>query len=365
MRDKAIIIVAAVAVIVIAAFGAIWLSGLSVASVQPIEQTTTLVIEGPDAIEVGERVSYSLIIEGELCYAAEFPVINWTSEGGQKLSQEGAEVIVVAHQPGKVVLTATLSGMTTEKVVQVHPRANINLEMKTWIHPEWYTTGVISIGVSEPSLSLYRVLDTGRRVEVSTTIWESFSFKEIVIHEYGNYILVVEGKALSDGRVVKAEKELTVTPYVQRGYHQFSWDNENLVQLTPSDRVAVESFLKEELDINLVLLPEGKLKDANRINNADYVFYKDSSRNDVVIYQTVVSSRSDMVRKMWKTSVKGSDGRYSYLNFDDFIIAVKMGNSATSFISTYNDNGGSSSGGGGPSPSPSIGGGGPSPSPSI
>lgn len=367
-KDKVIIGVAAITFIVITVFGALWLSGLS--AVQPTEQlteqpTTTLIIQGPDAIEVGERVSYSLRMDGSLCYTG-FPVIHWTFERGQIISEEGAEVIVIVHQLGEIVLTANFSGTTTEKVVQVHPRADISINMeKAWIHNEWYPTGLEFNGTTEPVLSLQRVLETGRTVDVDSKTWEKYQSKEIIIHEYGNYNLIAKGRALSDGRVVKVEKKITVTPHVEKGYHQFNWDNENLIQLRPSDRMAIRNFLEENMEISVDLLPDGRLKDANRINNADYVFYKDSSRNDVVCYQTVVSSKGDMVRKMWQKQVKGADGRYNYLNFDDFIVAVKMGSSATSFISTYNDSGGSSSGGGGPSPSPSIGGGGPSPSPSI
>lgn len=368
-KDKAIIGVAAITFIVIAVFGALWLSGLS--AVQPTEQlteqpTTTLIIQGPDAIEVGERVSYSLRMDGSLCYTG-FPVIHWSSEGGQIMSQDGAEVIVIAYQPGEIVLTADFSGMTTRKAVQVYPKAYVSINMdKAWIHNEWYSTGLEFNGTTKPVLSLYRVLETNRTVEVSTTIWERFSFEEIVIHEYGNYLLVAESSALSDGRVVKAEKSLTVTPHVQRSYHVFSWDNENLIQLRPSDRMAIRNFLEENLKISVDLSPGGRLREVNRIST-DYVFYKDSSREDTIIYQTGVSSQEHTIRKFWQASVKGLDGRYVYISWDDFIVSANTGNPGTSMVSSYRDSGSGSSGGGssggGPSPSPSIGG--PSPSPSI
>jgi hypothetical protein len=216
-------------------------------------------------------------------------------------------------------------------------------------------------------------------VEVSPSIWESYGSSEIVIHENGNYVLVVEGKALSDGRVVREEKDLTVTPYVQRDYHQFSWDNENLVQLTPADKVAIQLFLEEELGVPEVdLLSEGKLRDVNRIAS-DYVFYKDSSRGDTLLYQTGVKSEGTTTRHVLQSSIKGSDARYVYICWDDFIVSANIGNPGVN-PSGGGDGGSSGSPGGGgsseegPSPSPPIGGElppsppigeGPSPSPPI
>lgn len=363
-RDKAITAVAVITFIVITAVVVGWLLSLST-PVQPTEQPTTLVIEGPDSIEVGERVSYSLTMNGSLCYAG-FPVVHWSS-GGQIMSQDGAVIVLMAHQPGEITLHAEFSGMTTEKVIQVYPKANIALGMKTWIHPgQWYATGIESSGTTTEALALYRVLETGREIPAPPGSWENYGNEEIVIHNNGNYLLVAESSALSDGRVVKAEKSLTVTPHVQRGYHAFSWDNENLVQLTPADHLAIRFFLEENLGIGVDLLPGGRLRDVNRIES-DYVFYKDSSRGDTILYQTGVSSQEHTIRKFWQTSVKGLDGRYLYVNWDDFIVSVNTGDPGVSMKSLHGDSGsssgGGSSGGGGPSPSPSIGG--PSPSPSI
>lgn len=363
MKDKIFIGIAAATAIVIFALIVVWLLSLST-PVQPTEQPTTLVIEGPDSIEVGERVSYSLTMNGSLCYAG-FPVVHWSS-GGQIMSQDGAVIVLMAHQPGEITLHAEFSGMTTEKVIQVYPKANIALGMKTWIHPgQWYATGIESSGTTEASLALYRVLETGREIPAPPGSWENYGNEEIVIHNNGNYLLVAESSALSNGQRVIVNKSLTVTPYVQRSYHAFSWDMENLVQLTPADKMAIRFFLEQELGIE-VLLSDGKLRDANRMST-NYVFYKDSSR-DTLLYQKTVSAKGD-VRKMWQTSVKGLDGRYVYISWDDFIVSANIGNPGTSMVSSYRDSGsgsgssGGGSSGGGPSPSPSIGG--PSPSPPI
>lgn len=368
-KDKAIIGVAAITFIVIAVFGALWLSGLS-APVKIEEQPpVTLFIEGPDAIEVGGRTSYALTLDGSVCINnLEDQVVEWSiSRNGQLVNVGQTTVTLMAHQPGKIVLTATFSGMTTQKEIQVHPRASVAMDMKTWIHPgQWYATGIESSGTTTEALALYRVLETGREIPAPPGSWENYGNEEIVIHNNGNYLLVAESSALSDGRVVKAEKSLTVTPHVQRGYHAFSWDNENLVQLTPADHLAIRFFLEENLGIGVDLLPGGRLRDVNRIES-DYVFYKDSSRGDTILYQTGVSSQEHTIRKFWQASVKGLDGRYVYISWDDFIVSANTGNPGTSMVSSYRDSGSGSSGGGssggGPSPSPSIGG--PSPSPSI
>lgn len=373
-KDKTLVMVGIVVVIIISTIGVLWL--LSLSAPAPFEEKiTSLAIDGPDSIEVGESVSYEAILDGEVCLVG-FPEVTWEIRGGQIISNNGSSVTLMTHQPGEMTLMVKFSGMTAQKVVQVYPRAEVSLDMETWIHPgQWYITGVKSVGVSDVSLSLYRELETGRRVEVSPSIWESYGFEEIVVHECGNYLLVAEAFALSDGRVVRDEKSLTATPYIQRGYHNFSWDNENIVQLTPADKVAIRLFLGEELGVPAVdLLSEGKLREINRIDS-DYVFYKDSSRRDTLLYQTGVKSEGAMAKRIWQSSIKGRDARYVYISWDDFIVTANIGNPGVSFVDPTSGGGdsGSSGGGsslpppigGGPSPSPPIGGEGPSPLPPI
>lgn len=364
MKDKIFIGIASITAIVIFALIVVWLLSLSAVQIEE-QKPTTLIIEGLDAIEVGGRTSYALTMEGVLCYAG-FPQVDWKIDQGQIMNQDGPEVTLMAHQPGKIVLTATFSGMTTQKEIQVHPRASVAMDMKTWIHPgEWYKTGISSSGTTEASLALYRVLETGREIPAPPGSWENYGNEEIVIHNNGNYLLVAESSALSNGQRVIVNKSLTVTPYVQRSYHAFSWDMENLVQLTPADHLAIRFFLEQELGIEVNLFPGGRLRDANRVST-DYVFYKDSSRKDTIIYQTGVEAQGQNVKKVWQSSVKGLDGRYVYISWDDFIITANRNDPGLKM--SYRDSGsgssgGGSSGGGGPSPSPSIGG--PSPSPSI
>ncbi len=328
-----------------------------------VTEKAVLYIKGPDSIEVGQSANYTLSFEGTLCYTG-FPEIIWKSKEGQIVSQDGNKINFVAQQLGEAELIAEFGGMTTQKRVQVCPKASISLDMETWIHPgQWYSTGVEFSGVVEPEVQLYELLETGRRANVSPDIWESYGSEEVMIRENGNYLLVVEGKKLSDGRKVTAEKALTVTPYIQRSYHQFDWNNENLIQLTPADKVAIQFFLEEELGIEVDLLSEGRPRDANRVSS-DYVFYKDSSRKDVLLYQKDVSTRGDTVREMYQASFKSTDGRYWYVSWDDFFVLVKMGTPPTSFVSEGSDS--SSSGDDGTtSPSSPPGGGGPSPRPPI
>ena len=374
-KDKIVVVIGIVVVIIISTIGVYWLIGLNAHQEKPVEKVTTLVIDGPESIEIGEKVPYRAFLDGEVCFAG-FPEVTWETKGGQIISNNGSSVTLITHQPGEITLVVKFSGMTAQKVIQVHPRAEVSLDMETWIHPsQWYITGVDSVGVSDVSLSLYRELETGRRVNVPSSTWESFGSEEIVVHECGNYLLVAESNALSDGRVVRDEKSLTVTPYVQRGYHNFSWDNENLVQLTPADRMAIRLFLDRELGVEVNLLPEGRIRDANRIDS-DYVFYKDSSRGDTLLYQIGVASQGSTIRKMYQSSAKGIDGRYIYVCWDDFIVSANIGNPGIRFVdvdpSGGGDSGSSGGGsslpppiGGGPSPSPPIGGEGPSPLPPI
>lgn len=370
MKDKTIIIVAAIVVVIITMISVGWLFSLSPV-VQTTEQPTALIIHGPDAIEVGEKVNYALTLDGRVCINnLEDQVVGWSiSRNGQLINIEQTTVTIMSYSVGEITLRAEFSGIATEKVVQVYPKANIVMDMETWIHPgQWYATGIDSSGTAEPSLKLFKVLETGRRVDVSLGSWEQYDSEEIVIRENGNYLLVAESVALSDGRTVSVEKALTVTPYIQRGYHQFDWDNENLIQLRPSDRMAIRNFLEENMEISVDLLPDGRLREVNRIS-ANYVFYKDSSRGDTILYQTELVAQGYTVREVWQTSVKGIDGRYSYVEWDDFIVSVNMGSPGASMTSSYRDSGSGSSGGGstgsgGPSPPPPVGPPiGPSPSP--
>jgi len=365
-------------VFVAGTFGVLWL--LNLAPVQTEDKPTTLIIHGPDRIEVGEQTNYALTLDGRVCINnLEEQIVEWSiSRNGRLMNVGQTTVTIMSHSAGEVILYAEFSGITAQKVVKVYPRAEVSLDdMETWIHPgQWYITGVKSIGVSDVSLSLYRELETGRRVDVPSSTWESYGSSEVVIHENGNYALVAEGKALSDGRVVRDEKSLTVTPYVQRGYHQFSWDTENLVELTPADEMAIRFFLDQELgvEVNLLPVPEGRIRDANRIDS-DYVFYKDSSRGDTLLYQTGVASQGSTIRKMYQSSAKGIDGRYIYVCWDDFVVSANIGNPGIRFVDPTSGGGdsGSSGGGsslpppigGGPSPSPPIGGEGPSPLPPM
>jgi len=377
MRDKIIIAVGIILVLVATTIGVFWL--LSLAPVPTEEKRpTTLRIQGPDSVEVGEEAFYKAILDGEICFVG-LPEIIWEVKG--QIISNGSSVTLMTHQPGEITLVVKFSGMTAQKVVQVYPRAEVSLDMETWIHPgQWYTTGVKSAGVSNVSLSLYRELETGRRVEVHNWDWENFGSEEIVIHENGNYLLIAESNALSDGRIVRDERSLTVTPYIQRGYHAFSWDNENLVQLTPADKMAIRFFLDQELGVSPELLSEGRIRDANRVSS-EYVFYKDSSRRDTLLYQVGVASQGSTIRKTYQSSIKGVDGRYVYVCWDDFIVTANIGSPGVSFVDVdpsgggdSGSSGGGSSGGGpslpppiggGPSPSPPIGGEGPSPPPPI
>ncbi len=384
-KNQIITGIAVITVIVITAIVVSWLLSLSPVPTEE-KRPTTLTIQGPDSIEVGECINYALILDGRVCINnLEEQIVEWSvSRNGQLMNVGQATVTIMSHSAGEVILYAEFSGMTAQKVVQVYPRAEVSLDMETWIHPgQWYTTGVKSVGVSNVSLSLYRELETGRQVEVSPNIWENFGSEEIVIHENGNYLLIAESRALSDGRTIRDERSLTVTPYVQRGYHAFSWDNENLVQLTPADKMAIRLFLEQELGVSPELLSEGRLRDANRVSS-EYVFYKDSSRKDTLLYQVGVASQGSTIRKTYQSSIKGVDGRYVYVCWDDFIVTANIGNPGVSFVdvdpSGGGDGGSSGSPGGGgsseegPSPSPPIGGElppsppigeGPSPSPPI
>jgi hypothetical protein len=192
------------------------------------------------------------------------------------------------------------------------------------------------------------------------------------------------GKEENESCVVAPE--MTEKPLVmvhQRGYHQFLWSAEDLVELTPDDRQAIRSFLKQEFEIEVNFSStKGKLRGVNRIDS-DYVFYSnsDSSKRGIVWSQKDVRAESETIRFFAQTQIKGSDGRYVFVNWDDFIVTVNINNPGVSFIDVSGGDGGSSGspGGGGsseegPSPSPPIGGElppsppigeGPSPSPPI
>jgi len=362
MKEKTFMVAVIVAIFLALAF-VIFIQGPVVV---PVVENPVIAIDGPNSFEVGDKVEYRATLTGVICIGDVTQALEWQiSRGGQIMSSSGDNVIVSAWTPGEFTLYATFGGITTSKVVRVYPKASVNLEMDSWIHPNnWYFTGVFSVGTSDVELSLYRVLETGRTVEVNPSIWESYSSEEIIFYECGNYLLVASSKALSgERRVIKAEQFITVTPYVQRGYHQFSWDNENLVQLMPSDKVAVGIFLKEEIGIDFSFESE-KIKKASSFSEG-YLFYKDSTRSDTILYQKDARIVSDQSREMSFIQIKDETQRYWYVYWDDCVVSVSR-NSAVNYggsgggSSSYGT--GTSSSTSGPSSSPSIGGGSPSPS---
>lgn len=365
---KGFIVVASTATLILAL---VIFSGQApeVAKVAKVEQKTTFSIHGPDAVELGELAEYSASLEGQVCFSDLNQQVTWQVTNAKPVETGRTKVVVLSDQLGTFTVRASFSGLVAEKVVRVDPQPLVEIVgLKTWIHPgQWYNVQVNFRGVTRPNLKLQKVLETGRRVDVSPSIWEKYNIDEIVVHECGNYVLVAEGKTLSTGRVVKAEFPLTVTPYVKRGYNGFDWDKENLVQLTPADHLAIKFFLEGELGVETELLVRGsKTRDVNSVS-AEYVFYKDNTRGDVIVYQANVQDQGDTVRNVWQNAVKGIDGRYRYVSWDDFIVAVRVNDSPTSMVSRASDSDSSPvTGGNSPSsqsPSPGIDD--PSPSPPI
>ncbi|MFA5754912.1 MAG: hypothetical protein WC909_00925 [Candidatus Paceibacterota bacterium] len=329
----------------------------------PVTENPAIAINGPTSFEVGEKVEYRATLTGVICIGDITQALEWQiSRGGQIMSSNGDNVIVSAWTPGEFTLYANFGGITTSKVIRAYPKASVSLEMDPWVHPNnWYFTGVSSVGVQDVNIHLYRVLETGRTVEVNPSIWESYSSEEIIFYECGNYLLVAETKALSgNGRVIKAEQFITVTPYVQRGYHQFSWD-ENLVQLMPSDKVAVGIFLKEEIGIDFSFESE-KIKKASSFSEG-YLFYKDSTRSDTILYQKDARIVSGQSREMSFIQIKDETQRYWYVYWDDCVVSISRNTAVNYGGSGGGSSYGTSSTSGGASSSPSIGG--ESPSPSI
>ncbi|MFA7170211.1 MAG: hypothetical protein WC178_05180 [Candidatus Paceibacterota bacterium] len=309
------------------------------------------------SVEEGTNVSF----RGELNHSGKQvgKYLKWdvVSLGGEAKIGEGNQLLFL--RPGKVVLRASFLDKFQEREIMIFPTPKMGISLNSsWIHPgQWYLSEVEQKGVTLASLDLYKVLETGRRVSVSSESWEKFQEQEIVVYECGNYLLVAKAYAKSDGRVITAEKAVTVTPYVQRGLHHLSWENEDLVQLTPYDWVSIGNFIREDLRVNLSsseFSPTGRLVRVNRISS-EYLFYKDSTRDDTLLYQEKVSFSGE-TREMFFFQTKGSDGRYYYICWNDFFVSVNRGSPGASLYVSGGDSSGNGGNGGssGPSPSPPI-----------
>ncbi|MDD3386820.1 MAG: hypothetical protein PHX92_02760 [Candidatus Pacebacteria bacterium] len=363
MNEKKFMIATIVAIFVALAF----VIAMQGPVIVPVAEKTSIIIDGPDSFEVGEKIKYTATLTGVICIGDIAQALEWeVSRGGQIMSSDGDSVVVSACSPTEFTVYATFGGITTSKVVKVYPRASIGIEMDPWIHPNnWYFTGIDTVGVGNVNLRLYKVLETGRKVEVdSSRIWESYSHEEIIFYECGNYLLVAEARALSgDNRLIQEEQLVTVTPYVQRGFHKFSWDNEDIVQLTPADKVAIKTFIEEEIGIEFTFESE-KVKKVNSFSEG-LIFYKDNSRDDTILYQKDVKIISGDIQEMSFIQIKDKTQRYWYIYWNDCVVSVSRNSAISGFSYSGGGSSSSSSSGsssGGNSPSPGIGGGSPSPS---
>jgi hypothetical protein len=326
---------------------------LPLLSEEEVPEEKILIFLGEERMEQGETVPF----RGELNFSGNQvgEYLAWEVEsltGDAKV--EGSNLVLL--RPGKVLLRANFLDLASEKEIEIFPVPYMKISMKSsWIHPgEWYALQVETEGLSSAIVEVQSVLGTDRKAPFSN--WEKFEEREIVINECGNYLLIAEAKAESDGRKVIAEKAITVTPYVERGFHDLSWEQEDMVQLRPSDLVAIQNFISEDLKMEISFSFDGKVRKVNRISS-DYIFYKDSSRKDTLLYQKQVFFYGEEGKDFFSLQVKGEDGRYLFISWNNLMVSVNRGSPGSSY---YTYDGGDSSagistgGGGGPSPSPPI-----------
>ena len=129
----------------------------------------------------------------------------------------------------------------------------------------------------------------------------------------------------------------------------------------PSDKVAVGIFLKEEIGIDFSFESE-KIKKASSFSEG-YLFYKDSTRSDTILYQKDARIVSGQSREMSFIQIKDETQRYWYVYWDDCVVSISRNTAVNYGGSGGGSSYGTSSTSGGASSSPSIGG--ESPSPSI
>jgi len=284
-------------------------------------------ILGPDKVEVGQNVHYDANLTHYNESVSNY--LEWQIICMGEAKGFFKDKTLIPENPGIIVIKAIFNNEILFKKVEVVENASINLSMKSWIHPDnWYSLGISSASVKNLEVHLYQVTSTGRTIEVSFSNegkWRLYDNKEIFIEETGNYLVEVKGKALSDNRTVSAQRELTVTSFVQRGYHEISWDNQNLVEFTPNDLVSAGIFLKEGILIEDTFI-NGKVVEVDHISSAYYYIYKDPSRGDTILYQTGVTTNVGKKKQMLYAKTVASDGTVWYLLWDDFIVVASKEN---------------------------------------
>ncbi|MFA7170239.1 MAG: Ig-like domain-containing protein [Candidatus Paceibacterota bacterium] len=320
--------------------------------------------------EVGEVVS----ITADTSFSSEEYNFRWeiSDESVGKLSSNGRVATFSARSPGETMISLTVHGKTVSEKIIVYPQADIqaNLE-ETWM----YVGNSYAYSVETPGVEIQKeyAVTVGKPQFIGGEVQGVYAPERLIyFEECGNFLLVIEGKALSDGRAIAKEVPFSILKEVERGYYQFSLADENLISLTKNDEVSIEHFIAKEIGVEVSLqevLEEGKKVEVNSISTK-YLFYRDSSREDRICYQKDVKSEAlDIPTKtFYSTRVKANDSRYWVIAIDGIVVAVHP-DISYHHLKEVNLYSGGDGGGGGDGGSPSSGGGssggGPSPSPDV
>lgn len=345
-----------IAVIALAYVGTLFFKEKSPDIVSNIEHPSNLsIIADNVSVEVGQNV----LLTAQTELSPEVYNFRWNvtpSEIG-KLSEDGKTATFVARIPGRAIISLTVNGKTVEKEITVYPRATISVEVNsTWAYVgNPYGFKILSEGVN--ITDVYVCDSLGARVAKEESFVDYWGEEKLLLEEPGNYFLVAEGNALSDGREISKMTPFSVRTEIVRGYHKFSLEEEDLISLTFFDEEAIKFFIKEKTGIEYSL-EEGKEFSVNSIS-VKYLFYRDSSRQDAICYQENVRAESlDSPSKTFRrVTVKGSDGRFWVVATDGIVVAAypDMGTYYCKEVLPYSSDGGSASGGisgGGGKPSP-------------
>jgi hypothetical protein len=328
-----------VAILVIVAVVAIF-TPVQQAENYNIVMTDISISASADRVEIGDKVIFTA--SGPVNLSQN--IIQWKvtdrNAGEIKLSSSDNQAIFVPKRNGTVEIIATINGRDYSYIIEVFEKPSIDTNMPAWLYRgEKYSPNIKTTGIS--SVEVWLEDQWGQKSDLRNGF--------IFATENGNYDLIIEGTAEMDGRVIKEVVPFTALTEVVAGWHQVSFENEQLFGLKPSQIESIEIWLEKELGIDVWFgdVLNGTPKTINRINT-QYFLYRGAPDDTLCYLEDVQTGSDDISRTFWTGQYKSDDGRYYTVGYDKVVVTVNpdyMGSSLTYFSISDGSDGTPSSGG--------------------
>ena len=310
--------------------------------------TNTLYISGPDAIEVGGTYEFS--IEGNFNgqSPSQYASIEMKVGDGNVANIVKADkgiFTVRGYSPGQATIVACFMGIVATKTIMVYEEATLILEIDDAIFsddPVDYN--LVARGVIDPQLVVYN--NKGEDITDSTCIenWGTTAFQ---FNQAGNYRIVVNATAESNGRDINYERFIVVSPAIKEGALNPSFEGVHLY-FREMDWKSISILLEQEYGIsaNVKEYENWKKFSANSFRGAEKVFYRDIEREDELSFMKNVKNIDIPNRgiEVFQKTIKSSSGRsYEISVIGGWIVTINDDSSGNTGWKNFASGGGSSS----------------------